>query len=88
MPILPVRAHFKDKAVKPPNELITLINKGTKFRNNLVHRGESPPNWRELDEILRAVNDLLWICELYTGEQWASSHVSGDTTSRWGASGA
>ena len=83
IPNLPVRAHFKDKARKPPRELIALINGGTEFRNKLVHRGESPPSWRELERILRAVNDLLWICELYRGEQWAGSHVSGDTTSQW-----
>ena len=83
IPNLPVRAHFKDKALKPPDEVITLINRGTKFRSDLVHRGELPPNWRELDEILRAVNDLVWICELYRGEHWASSQVSAKTTSEW-----
>ena len=83
IPNLPVRTHFKDKARKPPGSLIALIIRGTEFRNKLVHRGESPPSWRELERILRAVNDLLWICELYQGEQWAGSHVSGDTTSQW-----
>jgi hypothetical protein len=82
-----VRAHFKERALKLPGELIARINEGTKFRNNLVHRGEPPPNWRELQELLRAINDLLWICELYTGERWAGSHVSGNTISQWRESG-
>ena len=85
IPNLPVRAHFKDKVLKPPNKLITLINRGTKFRNDLVHRGGAPPHRRELQEILRAVNDVLWICEVYTGEQWAGFHVSGNTIGQWSA---
>jgi hypothetical protein len=87
IPNLPVRARFKDKALKPPKELITLINRGTEFRNNLVHRGGAPPNRRVLREILRAVRDVLWICELYAGEPWAGSHVSANTTIQWRESG-
>jgi hypothetical protein len=29
--------------------------------------GAPLPDWKELDSILRAVNDVLWVCELYTG---------------------
>jgi hypothetical protein len=86
LPKLPVRGQFKDKRLKPPKELIRLIDKGTDFRNGLVHAGKPPPNWRELQEILRAVNDLLWICELYKGERWAGRYVSGNTTRPWPAS--
>jgi hypothetical protein len=87
LPILPVRAHFKDKTLKPPAELITLINKGIKYRNDLVHAGADVPDWLELEHILRAVNDVLWICKLYAGEEWAGSYVSGETTRVWPASG-
>jgi hypothetical protein len=85
LPKLPVRAQFRDKRLKPPVELITLINKGTEYRNDLVHKpGGAPfPSWRELEEILRAVNDVLWICELYMGQEWAGRHVSGNTTRLW-----
>ena len=86
LPILPVRAHFKDKTLKAPAELITLIKKGIEYRNGLVHAGASLPDWRELEHILRAVNDVLWICQLYAGEEWAGSYVSGDTTRLWPAS--
>ena len=86
LPILPARAHFRDKTLKPPAELITLINKGTKYRNDLVHAGDAPPDWLELENILRAVNDVLWICQLYAGEEWAGSYVSGNTTRLWPAS--
>jgi len=85
LPLLPVRPHFKDKTLKPPAQLITLINKGTEYRNDLVHAGDAPPDWLELENILRAVNDVLWICQLYAGEEWAGSYVSGYTTSAWPA---
>jgi hypothetical protein len=83
LPMLPVRARFKDKRLKPPSELITLINKGIKYRNDLVHAGASPPDWKELDTILRAVNDALWICELYGGAGWAGEYISGNTIMSW-----
>jgi hypothetical protein len=86
LPILPVRAHFKDKTLKPPAELITLIRKGIEYRNGLVHAGAALPDWLELGHILRAVNDVLWICKLYAGEEWAGSYVSGDTIRLWPAS--
>jgi hypothetical protein len=83
LPTLPVRARFTDKTLKPPPELITLIRKGIEFRNGLVHAGAALPDWLELERILRAVNDVLWICELYAGNVWAGSYVSGDTASLW-----
>jgi hypothetical protein len=83
LPMLPVRAHFKDKRLKPPSELITLIGKGIKYRNDLVHAGDALPDWKELENILRAVNDVLWICQLYAGEEWAGSYVSAGSTRLW-----
>jgi hypothetical protein len=86
LPILPVRVRFKDKTLKPLAQLITLIRKGIEYRNDLVHAGVALPDWLEVEHILRAVNDVLWICKLYAGEEWAGSYVSGDTTSVWPAS--
>jgi hypothetical protein len=77
LPILPVRARFKDKTLKPPAELITLIRKGTDYRNDLVHAGAPLPGWEELERILSAVNDVFWICQLYAGEEWASVWPAG-----------
>ncbi len=61
LPMLPVRGRFKDKTLKPPPELITLIRKGIEYRNGLVHAGASLPHRKELESILRAVNDVLWV---------------------------
>jgi hypothetical protein len=83
LPILPVRARFKDKTLKPPAELITRIKKGIEYRNDLVHAGAPVPGFPELERILCAVSDVLWICQLYEGNEWAGSYVSGETASRW-----
>jgi hypothetical protein len=83
LPMLPVRGRLKEKTLKPPSELITLIKKGIEYRNGLVHAGASLPDWKELDSILRAVNDLLWVCALYAGAGWAGSYISGNTIKLW-----
>jgi hypothetical protein len=66
-----------------PSELITLIKKGNEYRNDLVHAGASLPDWKELESILRAVNDVLWICQLYAGAGWAGSYISANTIMLW-----
>jgi hypothetical protein len=83
LPMLPVRGRLKGKTLKPPSGLITLINKGNEYRNDLVHAGASLPDWKELESILRAVNDVLWICELYAGAGWAGSYISANTIVLW-----
>jgi hypothetical protein len=81
--MLPVRARFQGKTLKPPSELITLIKKGIEYRNDLVHAGAPLPDWRELQSILHAVNDVLWICQLYTGAAWAGEYISAKTKQLW-----
>ena len=83
LPMLPVRGRFKDKTLKPPPELITLIKKGIEYRNDLVHAGASLPDRKELESILHAVNDVLWVCELYAGAGWAGKYISANTIKLW-----
>ena len=33
--------------------------------------------------IRKAISDLLWICDIYSGEQWAEKHVSLETKKNW-----
>ena len=57
--------------------------KGIEYRNGLVHAGASLPDWKELESILRAVNDVLWVCELYAGAGWAGEYISANTIQLW-----
>jgi hypothetical protein len=45
-------------------------------RNKLVHAGDPPPKWDELEDMLLAISDFLWICDFYQGYQWAANCIS------------
>jgi hypothetical protein len=61
-----------------PNEPRKLVQKAMKARNELVHRGELGLSPDGLEEILRAINDLLWLLNYYAGHPWALNYVSGE----------
>jgi hypothetical protein len=84
LPTLPVKARFTSKSIRPPKELLSQLENAVERRNKLVHAGEPPPRLDELEDILRAVNDFLWICDLYQGHTWAGKHVSASLLNTWG----
>jgi hypothetical protein len=83
LPTLPVKAKFEGKSIRPPGKLVSKVENAVKRRNDLVHAGKAPPRGKELDEMLRAILDLLWIYDLYGGHVWAGRHVSAWTMSIW-----
>jgi hypothetical protein len=83
LPTLPVKARFSEKSIRPPSALLRQLEKAIESRNKLVHAGEPPPKPDDLMEILRAVNDFLWICDLYQGHAWAARHISVSLLNAW-----
>ena len=83
LPTLPVKARFEGKSIRPPKALRLQLEKAVEHRNKLVHAGEPPPKWDELEEMLRAVNDFLWICDVYQGHVWAAKHISPSLYEIW-----
>jgi hypothetical protein len=83
LPTLPVKARFVGKSIRPPKALLGRLQDAVERRNKLVHAGEPPPKWDELEQILRAVNDFLWICDVYDGRVWAAKYVSPTTLTEW-----
>ena len=83
LPTLPVRARFKGKSICPLGELVRVLERAVEYRNKLVHAGKAPPRLLELEQILKAVNDVLWICDVYEGEVWAGNHVSAGNPDAW-----
>jgi hypothetical protein len=63
--------------------LLRQLDKAVERRNKLVHAGEPPPRWDELEEMLRAVNDFLWICDVYQGQVWAAKYISISILNTW-----
>jgi hypothetical protein len=62
---------------------LTKLNEAVELRNKVVHAGEAPPDQEKLKVILFAMENLVWICDLYAGNKWASHHISFETKSTW-----
>jgi hypothetical protein len=83
LPSLPVKKGFTGKALSPPNELLNVLDDAVKARNKVIHVGIGPPNYTELGEMLDAVGDLLWVCDIYSGHAWPAEFISYNTISKW-----
>jgi hypothetical protein len=83
LPSLPIKGKLLGKKIAPPNNLIKKLERAVEYRNKLVHAGQAPPDREELEEMLRAVLDLLWICDVYVGQIWAAEYISHDTVVAW-----
>jgi hypothetical protein len=49
----------------------------------LLSSGSGRPRSFELEEMLHAVNDFLWICDGYQGHVWAAKHISVRILNTW-----
>ena len=84
LPTLPVKAKWKDgRPITLPSKIIKQVEKAFVVRNRVVHVGATPPSREELARMLRAISNLLWICDVYLGEHWAMKHVSLETKKDW-----
>jgi hypothetical protein len=83
LPTLPIKGGLVGKTIRPPRQLISCLEKAVELRNKVVHVGELPPGPDDLERILRAVNDFLWICDCYAGQLWAVPNISVETLSAW-----
>jgi hypothetical protein len=83
LPTLPMKIRFFGSTTGFPKALIKALESGVEKRNKTVHAGEPPPVRSELETTLRAVNDLLWICDFYLGNTWAAAYISPETVRAW-----
>jgi hypothetical protein len=84
LPTLPATARWRDgRPITLPLELIERVEDAFELRNEVVHVGAPPPSQQELASMLRAISDLLWICDVLLGEHWAMKHVSSETRTNW-----
>jgi hypothetical protein len=83
LPTLPVKAKLEGKSIRLPGNLLNKLEEAVTRRNKLVHAGHAPPSGKELDGMLRAILDLLWVCDLYGGHLWAHRYISASTSSAW-----
>lgn len=73
---LRARPSLSGRLVTPPEQNPKALPRCAELRNEVVHDGKIQLDVREIDRLLRAINDLLWILDLYSGYGWAMQHVS------------
>lgn len=56
--------------------VIKTINDAVTIRNQIAHEGSNPPKGEKVFEIIAAVENLLWVCDYYSGHKWAEQHIN------------
>jgi hypothetical protein len=79
LPTLPARNRFDGVVKPPPADVLRAVKKGVTVRNQLVHAGNTRPTPEDAIEILRAVRDLLWLLDYYSGNKWALDYLRQET---------
>jgi hypothetical protein len=87
LPKLPARQRIADQVKAPPDALLKTLEKGVHLRNQIAHVGDTVPDYDTVEEILRAVKDVLWLLDYYRGYAWALEHLSPTTRTTLGVAG-
>jgi hypothetical protein len=83
IPTLKVKSSITGKLIVPPAKLIEKLENAAKARNKIVHVGEKAPEHKELVEMLEAIRDFLWVCDLYRGELKNVGFISDHVLKAW-----
>jgi hypothetical protein len=63
-------------AAEKKDRLIKTIDDAVHLRNEMVHTDSLPPKPEKVSEIIDAIQELLWICDYYSGYRWAELHIN------------
>ena len=79
IPKLPARCLINGLVKPPPGTVLDVLKKGVTMRNQLSHAGAASPTPEDVDEILEAIRDLLWLTDYYSGSEWAWANLREET---------
>lgn len=79
IPTLKARSSFGGSTKPPPTDLIRIIERGVEDRNEVAHAGKDAPPYKELEELLLAVRDCMWLFDYYRGFEWAKDYIRAET---------
>ncbi len=79
LPKLPARYRIDGQIKPPPAAVLDSVKKGVTIRNKLAHARASAPSVDTVEEILRAVHDVLWLVDYYSGSRWALDFLRPET---------
>ena len=66
-----------DAALAPPaKSILDALRKGVTMRNSATHIGTRHVDIDEVEHVVDAVSDLLWLFDYYGGEEWAQQYLS------------
>lgn len=83
IPMLKVKSQITGKQIVPPSKLINKLEEAASARNKIVHVGQKAPESKELIEMLEAIRDFMWVCDMYRGQLKNSSFISEDVLKEW-----
>jgi hypothetical protein len=75
VPLLP-RVQTDPPLVPPPISILDALRKGVTMRNSAAHVGARALDHDDVEEVMEAVQDLLWLFDYYAGHRWALEHLS------------
>ena len=56
--------------------IIKTIYDAVGIRNQIANKGDPPPKREKIAEIIAAAQELLWVCDYYSGHKWAELHIN------------
>lgn len=76
LPLLPSTIKINGRSLALPDWLLATLEKGVSLRNKVVHGQDVSLKYDTLQEILWAVNDILYFYDLVLGHRWAAKRLS------------
>lgn len=76
--LLPARRKFAGEVRRPPKPVIATLKQGIELRNKLVHGRNQDVDSDQLDKILIAVRNFLYLLDFYRGHDWAVDRFTPD----------
>lgn len=79
LPQLPAKLKIEGKILSPPKPIMKLLDTAMQKRNETTHKGNLPPKAEELEEMLLAIRDTLYLLDYYCGVSWALNNIRKET---------
>lgn len=79
LPTLPIRRKLVEQRQLMPESLLAELEKAVKLRNEVIHGGRGDLKGSSVGSAIKAVRDLLYLLNGYSGDDWAFRNVSGET---------
>lgn len=71
LPQLLTRKTLNGRVLPPPERWLKILKKGITIRNNIVHGNTTTLTRENLSDILKTIRELLYLLDIYCGNEWA-----------------